>query len=101
VPKQTSARCHNFQKISGACYGQCFLILEKRDRAPKRFSHHIGVMNVTHPSSTDIPDLLQRLTSLPIRAKQLKRQKEPLFTTLLRRFHIILVYGFLQFQKRE
>jgi hypothetical protein len=77
------------------------LMLEKRDRAPKRFSHHIGVMNVTHPSSTDIPDLLQCLVSLPIRAKQLKRQKEPLFTTLLRRFHIVLVYGFLQFQKRE
>jgi hypothetical protein len=38
---------------------------------------------------------------LSIPAKQLERQKEPLFTTLLRRFHIVLVYGFLQLQKRE
>jgi hypothetical protein len=38
---------------------------------------------------------------LPIRAKQLEGQKEPLFTTLLRRFQIVFVYGFLQVPERE
>jgi hypothetical protein len=71
------------------------------DRALERLSNWVGVINVAHPSSTDIPHLLKRLVPLPIRGKQLKRQKKPLFTTLLRRFHIVLVYGFLQFQKRE
>jgi hypothetical protein len=38
---------------------------------------------------------------LSIRAKQLEGQKEPLFTTLLRRFQIVFVYGFLQVPERE
>jgi hypothetical protein len=71
------------------------------DRALERLSNRFGVINVTDPSSTDLPDLLQRLVPLPIRAKQLERQKEPLLATLLCRFRIVLVYGFLQFQKRE
>src|SRR5262249_48948822 len=77
------------------------LMFKKWERALERLSKRIGVMNVAQPSSTDIPDLLQRLIPLPIRAKQLKRQKESLFTTLLRRFHIVLVYGFLQFEKHK
>jgi hypothetical protein len=76
-------------------------MFKKWDRALERRSNRFGVINVACPSSTDIPDLLQRLIPLPICAKRLERQKEPLFTTLLRRFHIVLVYGFLQFQKRE
>jgi hypothetical protein len=76
-------------------------MLEKRDRAPKRFSHHIGVIDVAQPSSTDVPDLLKRIMPFPIRAKQLERHKEPLFTTLSRLFHIASGYGVLQVQESE
>jgi hypothetical protein len=36
----------------------------------------------------------------PIRTKQIKRQDEPLITTVLRRFQIVLGYSFLQLQER-
>jgi len=77
------------------------LIFKKWDRTLEHRSNRLGVMDVAHPSSTHIPDLLKRLVPLPIRAKQIECQKEPLLTALLRRFHIVLVYRFLQFQKRE
>jgi hypothetical protein len=80
---------------------KALLMFKEWDRALERLANRVGVINVAHPSSTDIPHLLKRLVPLPIRGKQLKRQKKPLFTTLLRRFHIVLVYRFLQFQKRE
>jgi hypothetical protein len=76
-------------------------MFKKWDRALERLSNRRGVINVAHPSSTDIPNLLKRPMPLPIRAKQLEGQKEPLFTTLLRRFQIVFVYGFLQVPERE
>jgi hypothetical protein len=41
-----------------------------------------------------------RVMPFPIRTKQIKRQDEPLITTILRRFQIVLSYSFLQLQER-
>jgi hypothetical protein len=43
---------------------------------------------------------LDLVMPLPIPAKQISRQDEPLITTVLRRFQIVLGYSFLQLQER-
>jgi hypothetical protein len=53
-----------------------------------------------HPSPAHIEYLLKRVTSFPIRTKQIKRQDEPLIMALLRPFQIVLGYSFLQLQER-
>jgi len=74
-------------------------MLKKRDRAFECFPHCVGATNAAHPSPGHIENLLKRVTPFPIRTKQFKRQDEPLITTLLRRFQIVLDYSFLQVQE--
>jgi hypothetical protein len=76
-------------------------MLKERNRAFECLSHHIGVIDVTHPSSTYVPDLLECPMPLPIRAKQIERQNEPLLTTLLCCLQILLGYSVLQLQERH
>jgi hypothetical protein len=74
-------------------------MLKKRNGASECFAHPVGATNAAHPSPAHIEDLLKRVTSSPIRNKQIKRQDEPLIATLLRRFQIALGYSFLQLQE--
>jgi hypothetical protein len=95
-------RAVNAIEARSAIMGSASLLMFKKwNRAPKRFSHHIGVIDVAQPASTDVPDLLKRIMPFPIRAKQLERHKEPLFTALSGLFHIAAGYGVLQVQKSE
>ena len=75
-------------------------MLKKRDRAFECFPHCVGPTNAAHPSPGHIEDLLKLVMPFPIRTKQIKRQDEPLITTILRRFQIVLSYSFLQLQER-
>jgi hypothetical protein len=61
---------------------------KKWDRAFERFPHRVGATNTAQPNPAHNEDLLKRVMPFPICNKQLKRQYEPLITTILGRFQI-------------
>ena len=74
-------------------------MLKKRDCAFQRLPHCVGATKAAHPSPARIEKVLKCLMPFPVRNKQIKRQDEPLITTVLRRFQIVFGYRFVHVQE--